>query len=223
MPVLILKNSVTEGPGTIAGHLDARAIKYVILEPGEITPDTSLKGYDTLVVLGGPMGVYEQAQHPQVREGLRLIKEAASGGMKVLGVCLGAQMLAEALGGRVYKGHGEEAGWLPITCTDEGRADAVFGALAADADEFEVLQWHGDTFDIPPGATRLASSKEYPNQAFVHGGRCYALQFHVEGTPGIVAQWFEGRPDYDVIARATEVVYPECRGRAERFYERFFR
>ena len=224
MSVLILKNIASEGPGTIAEHLDARGIRYTVLEAGEIAASTSLDGHDTLVVLGGPMGVYEMQDHPHMYHGVRLIQEASRRGMKALGVCLGAQMMAHALGGRVYKGHGEESGWLAVKSTDEGRRDAAFGALTEgyDSAEFMVLQWHGDTFDIPPGGVRLASSVEYPNQAFVHGGGCYAMQFHIEVTPEIVGRWFKGRADHEAVMKATAGAYAGCRARAERFYARFF-
>ena len=224
MPVLILKNIASEGPGTIAEHLDARGLPYRVLEPERISASTSLDGYDTLVVLGGPMGVYEMDRHPHMREGIRLIQEASGRGMKVLGVCLGAQMLAHALGAKVYKGHCEEAGWLAVSSTPEGRQDAAFGALTEgfDSPELTVLQWHGDTFDLPAGAVRLASSAEYPNQAFVHGGGRYALQFHIEVTPEIVDRWFTGRPDHASIMDATAKAYAGCRARAGKFYERFF-
>ncbi len=140
MPVLILKNIASEGPGTIAEHLDAHGLRYKVLEAEQVTASTSLDGYDTLVVLGGPMGVYELDRHPHMREGIRLMQEASAKGLKVLGVCLGAQMLAHALGARVYKGHGEEAGWLSVTSTGEGRSDSAFGALT---EGYESPEFHG--------------------------------------------------------------------------------
>lgn len=225
MPVLILKNNASEGPGTIAEHLDACAIPYGILEPEAISAGgVSLDGYDTLVVLGGPQGVYERDAHPHVAEGIRLITQAIGRGMRVLGVCLGAQMLAHALGGRVYKGHVEEVGWMPVCCTTDGRTDNIFGALVEgfNSSEFNVFQWHGDTFDLPESALRLASSSEYPNQAFSFDGRAYALQFHVEVTRKIIAEWFKDKLDRDAILETTDRLYPGLRARAGRFYERFF-
>ncbi|KKM16905.1 hypothetical protein LCGC14_1681110 [marine sediment metagenome] len=142
MRTVILKNITSEGPGTIADYLYKAGLPYDVLEPEEVPSLKSLDGYDALVVLGGPMAVYDAEGYPQVEASVRLIKEALERELKVLGVCLGAQLMAHALGARVYKGPGgkEEIGWMDIELTEDGLMDPVLkGALA------------------PPGAQRFSS------------------------------------------------------------------
>jgi GMP synthase-like glutamine amidotransferase len=229
MKALILKNIASEGPGTVAEYMDARGIAYRTVEPGGVARVESLDGYGALVVMGGPMGVYEADEHPSVTHGMRLIEEALARRVPTLCVCLGAQMAAAVLGARVYKGDaGTEVGWRPVWLTPEGAADPAMSAYASGAevdagDPVDVFHWHGDTFDLPAGAVRLASSEMYTNQAFSYGP-LYALQFHVEVTPAIVGQWFEGDP-----ARAAMLARFDRDGFARRYsagaaqlYERLF-
>jgi GMP synthase (glutamine-hydrolysing) len=143
---------------------------------------------DLLVVLGGPIGVYEDAAYPFVRDELRLIERRLAADRPILGICLGAQLMAKALGGAVYPGNGKEIGWAPLTLTEAGRASCL-AHLAPE--KTAVLHWHGDTFDLPAGATRLASTPRYPNQAFAWG-KSLALQFHVEATARGLERWFIG-------------------------------
>lgn len=136
--------------------------------------------FDMLVIMGGPMNVYEEAEYPWLVEEKRLIAQAVEEGKLVLGVCLGAQLLADALGGPVTRGREPEIGWYPVTLTPEARDVAAFAAMP---ERFTPLHWHGDTFAIPPGAVRLASSEACENQAFAtHDGRAIGLQFHLEAT-----------------------------------------
>lgn len=127
-----------------------------------------------LIVMGGPMGVMDTEQHPGLTSEMKLIEEAVACDLPVLGVCLGAQLLAAALGARVYRGHGEEIGAGEVELVAD---DPVLGK---EGGRLPVLHWHGDTFDLPGGAHLLASSSEYENQAFRFGERAYGLQFHVE-------------------------------------------
>ena len=220
--VLILKNIAAEGPGTIAEYLDAQGMPYRVLEAGEGPP--SLGGCTHLVVLGGPIGVYEAEDYPQVAKSVSAIREALDRDLKVLGVCLGAQAVAHALGANVYPGGSEEIGWLDIKPTPEGLADPVFSRLAEDGGPvpFKVFHWHGDTFDLPRGAVRLATSDMYPNQAFRYGTGAYALQFHIEVTTGMLGQWFIGDPKLSGIQEQARELDVEYSGRATRFYEAFF-
>lgn len=140
----------------------------------------SLDEMDFLVIMGGPMNVYEEAEYPWLLSEKALISSAIEGGKTVLGICLGAQLVADVLGGPVSKGPQAEIGWYPVELTEEGRNLAVFGGFPP---RFTALHWHGDTFAIPPGAVRAASSEACPNQAFVYdGGRVVGLQFHLEET-----------------------------------------
>ena len=143
---------------------------------------------DLWIVLGGPIGVYEEDAYPFLADELRLLRARLEAGRPTLGICLGCQLIAQALGGRVYPGHGKEIGWKPLTLTAAG----LDSPLAALADGISVLHWHGDTFDLPEGATLLASSDRYPHQAFSWGRHALALQFHLETTARGLERWFIG-------------------------------
>ena len=176
MAVLIVKNITTEGPGTIEDFLrkegyslshcrNRRRRRYLL-------PWTNS---DTLIVLGGPMGVYEMEQYPHLMVESRIIREAINRDMKVLGICLGSQMIAYCLGADVYPGPEKEIGWYHIELTGDGLKEPLMRQLAihpAVGDfwrKFQVFHWHGDTFDLPPGAVVLASSARYKHQAFRFG------------------------------------------------------
>ncbi len=141
-----------------------------------------------LAVLGGPIGAYEDAAYPFLADEIRLIKARLAAKLPVLGICLGAQLMARALGARVYPGPAKEIGWAAIELTEAGRRSPL-KHLAAD--KARVLHWHGDTFDLPPGATRLAATDQCANQAFALGRYALALQFHAEAPAGI-ERWLVG-------------------------------
>jgi GMP synthase-like glutamine amidotransferase len=135
---------------------------------------------DLLVVMGGPMNVYEHEKYPWLRAEKAFIVEAVGAGRAVLGICLGAQLLADVLGGTVTRAPQREIGWWPVEITPAGRATAVFSDFP---NGLTVLHWHGDTFAIPSGATNVASSQACPHQAFaLDDGRLVGLQFHLEET-----------------------------------------
>jgi len=193
------------------------------LEAGEALPDPA--PFTHLVVLGGPMAVYKMERTPYLADEAVLVEKALKANKHVLGVCLGAQMLAQVLGARVYAGGTKEIGWSDVTLTDEGIKDPCMAALAVDGTRAaQVFQWHGDTFDLPAGAVRLASSDSYPNQAFRHGGRVYALQFHIEVTPSIVTGWLRNEQGVDLplIDRRSQELFSPYLERAHAFYRRFF-
>ncbi len=227
--VLIVKNHPLEGPGTIETYLKDRGIRYQIIENYRDEGDIEVEEFSHLVILGGPMGVYERDNYPFLNKELEWIEEFGEREAPVLGICLGAQLMAHALGGRVYPGPGKELGWMEIKFTFQGKKDRIFGKLAAnstsDIDKAEVLQLHGDTFELPRGAVRLAESELYPNQAFRWGRRFYALQFHIEVEPAeYLKKWFEPFPEVDpeqIVGRAEEI-FESYRERAFRFYRYFF-
>jgi GMP synthase-like glutamine amidotransferase len=171
------------------------------------------------------MAVYEMDRTPYLPAEARFIEQAVKAGRHVLGVCLGAQLLAHVLGGRVYPGGQKETGWYEVALTDEGMRGPCMSALAVPGRRSaQVFQWHGDTFDLPAGAVRLASSDLYPNQAFRWSDRVFALQFHIEVTPQIVAGWLRNEKgvDFPLIDKRSQEIYAPYRERASGFYQAFF-
>lgn len=142
---------------------------------------------DLLVVLGGPIGVYQNDVYPFLDDEIRLIDVRLAAHKPTLGICLGSQLMARALGARVYATGAKEIGWAPVTLTAEGRASCL-----KHLDGIAVLHWHGDTFDLPGGATRLASTPLTTNQAFSLGDYALALQFHAEAAGRALESWFVG-------------------------------
>lgn len=226
MHVLIIKNVFSEGPGTIAEHLIAEKIPCSArdLSIGDALPDPD--SFSHLLVLGGPMAVYEMHRYPYLADEAKFIDAAIRANKHVLGVCLGAQMAAHVLGARVYAGPGKEIGWDKVALTPEGMSDPLMSTLLVPGTSAaEVFQWHGDTFDLPQGAARLASSGLFPNQAFRYGDRVYALQFHIEVTPAIVREWLAHEPGIDIasLTAESETIFSAYRERAMKFYKGFFR
>jgi GMP synthase-like glutamine amidotransferase len=179
MRILCVRHVAFEGPAAIAEWAAARGhtLADVAAADASFPP---LAGFDMLVVLGGPMGVHDVAGHPWLLPEREFLASALDGGKLVLGVCLGAQLLADAIGGSVHPGPEAEIGWFPVRATDAGRASALFGGWP---EEFVAGHWHGDTFDLPPGVPSAASSEVTPNQAFeACDGRAVGLQFHLEWT-----------------------------------------
>lgn len=214
MDVLVLQHIACEPPGVYEDVLQERAarITRVELDDGEQLPGRS---FDAVVAMGGPMSVNDEGEHPWLRDEKRLIAAAVEDGVPVWGACLGVQLLASALGARVYSGSEPEVGLLPVTLTEDGRADPVLGSLPA---EVLTLQWHGDTFDLPDGATLLASSPAYPNQAF-SVRNAYGVQFHLEVTPAMADEWsrvpaYRGYADRVLGAGSLPRLLDEFEGRA---------
>jgi GMP synthase (glutamine-hydrolysing) len=228
MAVLIIKNIHTEGPGTIEDSLVKEGIPFTIVELGAGETPPPLNKFNTLVVLGGPMGVYEMEKYPHLKAGSRIIREAINRDMHILGICLGSQMIAHCLGATVYPGPEKEIGWHHIELTGDALKDPLMRKLATHPEvgdfwrKFKVFHWHGDTFDLPPGASLLASSHRYKNQAFRFGSRIYAFQFHMEVTLPMIREWFQDMPDLNKMIQETEKIYDEYAGRAMNFYRTFF-
>jgi len=187
MTLLALQHIACEPPAAFEDELRSRGLDLVRAELDEGDPLPDWREFAALIVMGGPMGAYEEDAHAWLVEEKQAIRAAAEAGHPVWGVCLGAQLLAGALGARVYAGAEAEVGLLAVELTEAAAADPVFGAAPP---SFPSLQWHGDTFELPPGATLLASSPAYASQAFVYK-RAYGLQFHLEVSPALAAEWGE--------------------------------
>jgi GMP synthase-like glutamine amidotransferase len=142
-------------------------------------PLPSLRDLDWLVIMGGPMSVHDERAYPWLVEEKRLIERAIKAGKRVLGVCLGAQLVADVLGARVYRNRHKEIGWFPVHLTGQATSSNL---LVGFPQTFPAFHWHGETFDIPAGARHLAKSEACRNQAFELGGRVLGLQFHLEVT-----------------------------------------
>ena len=229
MSVLILKNVSSEGPGTIEDHLREEGTDYRIIDLAtEELPSTEKA--DTMVIMGGPMSVNESDMYPYIEKEIELVREYIREGKKVFGICLGAQIMASALGARVYPGPEKEVGWFDIELQEEGVRDSLMTKMAVHPKagdfwkRFKVFHWHGETFDLPSGAVRLAKSALYPNQAFRYGNNAYAFQFHIEVRREMVYTWLKDEPvDMDSIVRDTEQYYDDCHQRALNFYKGFFK
>ncbi|GAB5047387.1 type 1 glutamine amidotransferase [Thermodesulfovibrio sp. TK110] len=226
--IAIIKNIKSEGPGSIENYLIENSIPYKIFEAEEGQLPSTLEDFTGLIVMGGPMGVYEMDIYPHLKVVSRLIREAINRNLKVLGICLGAQLIAHTLGARVYKGHGEEIGWHDIELTADGLRDPLMIALAKHPSvgdvwrKFKVFHWHGDTFNLPVGAVHLAKSFLYENQAFKYRENVYALQFHIEVTRQLLEEWFEDHPLREKILNEAEKINTEYFQRARNFYKAFF-
>lgn len=178
MSVVVLQHVGVEGPGRIAAALDRAGHDWQVVElfDGQPVPH-GIDATTGLVVMGGPMGVADGDAFPHLADETRLISQCVAAGLPVLGVCLGSQLLAAALGAAVRPGGRLELGWHDVTLTADGRHDPVLGRLPR---RFVPLHWHADVFDLPPDATRLASSALTGVQAFRSGMTAYGLLFHLE-------------------------------------------
>jgi GMP synthase (glutamine-hydrolysing) len=149
----------------------------------------SIRDADLVIVLGGPIGAYETASYPFLIDELALIEYRLTRDLPTLGICLGSQLMASVLGARVFKGSVKEIGWGKVELTRDG-ASSCLNALQSN--EAVVLHWHGDTFDLPSDAVRLAFNANYDNQAFAYGRNALALQFHLEADPRQLEEWYVG-------------------------------
>jgi GMP synthase (glutamine-hydrolysing) len=186
-PVLIVRHVPHEGPGTIGDALDRSNVSYKMFDAfHDRRPTFDAEQYSGLVVMGGPMNVDETDAFPFLADEVKWIQAAVERKMPVLGVCLGSQLLAKALGARVYKNRIKEIGWYDLELLPAAADDPLFRGVAT---PMTVFHWHGDTFDLPAGAVQLARSPQCENQAFRYGSNAFGLQFHMEVTEDIVNEW----------------------------------
>jgi len=187
--LLVLQHIACEHLGLIEPVLKERGQEFWYVRPfaGEDIPK-DLAGWDGVIALGGPMSANDGERVGFIADELRLLTKVLETGMPALGICLGAQLIAKAAGAEITAGEEKEIGWYPLRLTEEGKKDRVLTGLP---DTFPVFQWHGETFDVPPGAVGLAGSERYSNQAFRLGETVYGLQFHLETTQPMIIEWLD--------------------------------
>jgi GMP synthase (glutamine-hydrolysing) len=189
MKTLIITHHPEEGPGLLEDILRERGweITEVGLWKGDKPPDHT--PFHLLILMGGPMSVNDDDLHPFLAQEKQFVRQWINQGNPTVGICLGAQLIAHCLGGRVYKGPKEEIGWYDCALTEDGGHDLCLQAFPT---LFPVFQWHGETFDLPQDAILLATANDYPHQAFRFGDFTYAFQFHVEVTKDMAKAWLKG-------------------------------
>ena len=185
--ILVIKHIAIEGPGSLGEFFQSTdwKVKTVELEKdGKLPRD--LSDIEAIITLGGPMNVYQEDKYPFLRDEDALLKKAMEEEIPILGICLGAQLLAKASGGNVKKARKKEIGWYTIKLTTDGSKDLFFEGVGKALDAF---QWHEDTFEISKDAKLLATSKRCNTQAFRVGKNAYGLQFHIEVTAEMIEKW----------------------------------
>ena len=225
---LVITHTVSESPGTLGDWLPAAGLDLEVVEPwnGDALPDRV--EHDALIVMGGPQQAYDDGSAPWLRQTKELLRTATAEGLPVLGICLGAQLLAEATGGRVRPGEsGPELGARLVAKRDAAIDDPLFVDLPLSP---VVVQWHWDEIvELPPRAVLLAASPRYPHQAFRVGVKAYGLQFHIETPPEMVRGWAAADAegvraaglDPEDVAEGTVDVLPEVEEVWRPFAERF--
>ena len=186
-PVVAFRNAEAESMGTIEDALRGAGLPYSYVDLYAQLPRSFDPGQlAALVVMGGPMNVDETERYPYLAAEVDYLRAALDAGLPILGVCLGSQLLAKALGARVYPLERKEIGWYSVETTEAARDDALFSHFGASK---RVFQWHGDTFELPDGAVQMAASPLCAQQAFRHGESAYGLQFHMEMTSAMIESW----------------------------------
>lgn len=229
--VLVFQHIANEIQGTLDPLLRRERIRIRYVNYGrhsDARPE--LDGYDGLVVLGGPMNVDEADRHPHLRHEVDVIREALDRGRPVLGICLGAQLLAHSLGAHVGRARKREIGWHDVAFHDAAQEDSLLGHVGRSE---RLFQWHGDAFDLPRDAVHLASSESCPTQAFRVGDRAWGLQFHLEVDEPMIERWLRapenqaqliaagGEADPERIRRETAERIDRQRELAERSFASF--
>ncbi len=186
MNILVLQHIECEPPAAYGTALASRGHLLFPIEVDEGEPLPDWRDFGAIVAMGGPMGAYEDDAYPWLVAEKQLIGDAVRAGLPYFGACLGVQLLAAALGARVYPGPAPEVGILDVMLTEAGAKDPVTSILPP---SFKTLQWHGDTFDLPEGAVSLFSSSAYPNQGFRFGEVAYGIQFHLEVDAALADEW----------------------------------
>lgn len=177
MKIHVLQHSSINTLGTIEEYAKTKNHSLESTRFYETKTPTELDSFDLLIIMGGPMGIYDYEENPWLRDEKAFIKQAVEAGKPILGICLGAQLLADVLGARVYENRHMEMGWFPVRAVrDENKPEFLKGL----PDKITVFHWHSRTFDLPAGAVHLFESEGCKNQGFIYNGRVVALQFHPE-------------------------------------------
>jgi GMP synthase (glutamine-hydrolysing) len=189
LPILALRHVPCEGPGLIGEVAKARGIEIVVADlPDRFPYWPEPTHYSALLVLGGPMSVYDSQRYPWLKDEAKLLRRCRDEGIPILGICLGSQLLAASFGAKVYAGGRKEIGWGPVRLASAARTDRLLEGTPRD---LTVFHWHGDTFDLPAGADLLAGSDLFSHQAFRVEDRWYGFQFHLEVTEEMPEAWAE--------------------------------
>lgn len=225
--IWVLQHHQAENLGGIADALEGAALAWQYVRVFNQQPiPRDMKGAGGLIILGGPETVYQLERYPHLRDEIRLIENALAERKPILGVCLGSQLLAAALGATVRRASQREIGWYSVQLNDAANDDRLMRGLPR---EFTAAHWHSDTFDLPAGATVLASSELTEAQAFRHGDNAYGIQFHPEMTreilTALIAEFGEGLKrvgiDGDTIESQAEVYLPKLEAIGARIFGRW--
>ncbi len=205
MKLICLLHHDTEMPAAIENWVAERNYQMTnvfLHKAGELP---TFDSFDGMIIMGGPMSVYEEDKYPWLKGEKQYIKQAIDANKWVLGVCLGSQLMANALGAKVYPNEHIEIGWLPIEISKEVKGSTFKGF----PDKFTTFHWHGDTYDIPDGAVHLAKSDSCLNQGFVYGKRVVAVQFHLEANAEVmkhvVASVLADKPEGKYVQNIAEL------------------
>ena len=195
--ILVFQHVPYEPLGTLDPLLKAAGFRIRYVNFGR-SPESrpTLDKYAALIILGGPMNSDQIDTYPNLITEVEIIREAVSRNMSILGICLGAQLLAKALGGMVSRNETREIGWYDVDLTDDGVADPVLGLFA---NRQQVFQWHEDGISLPPGAVHLARSEASPVQAFRYGEHAYGFQFHLEVNESLISRWLSVPDNQDML------------------------
>jgi GMP synthase (glutamine-hydrolysing) len=227
--LLVFQHVSFEILGTLHPLLKARGFRIRYANFGRHPhAQPEIDRYNGLVVLGGPMNVDDLERHPHLAVEVALIQQAVDQGLPVLGICLGAQLIAKALGALVHANGGKEIGWSEVSPTPAAKDDPLF----RDFGEVEkIFQWHGDIFELPAGAVQLATSQTCSHQAFRYGTNVYGLQFHLEVDEPLIERWLtvpahcaeldEGRIDPAVIRHETSLYLHRAHHLSDQVFGRF--
>lgn len=225
--VLFVQNGDTDHPGLFAEVLRDRGVALDIVHAwtGEAVPQ-DVRNWSGIAIGGGAMSAYDTEEFPFLPREEELIRIAQNAGIPVLGMCLGAQLMASALGGKVYANREKEIGFFDVRFTPEAENDPLW---RGHTETFNPVHWHGDTFTLPPGAVHLASSDLTPNQMFRYGERSYGFQFHLEIDEKVLAEMIGddggGLPRYgvdpDAFLREGRIAFPKVRPLADVIFGRW--
>lgn len=215
---LVIMHVESEGPGSLGEFLQSYGFRLqtVKLYKEEKLP-RNVQKFDAIVSMGGHMSVHDEKLYPFLKDEKEFLRRAVDKNIPILGICLGAQMIAHACGASIEKSSENEVGWKEVFVTNEGRRDILFQGLP---DTLQVFQWHEDTFDMPHGGTLLAIGKECPHQAFRYRN-AYGLQFHIEVTQYILTEWFEGQQECDDYINVFKRIERDYCTRAKMIYANF--